>query len=228
MCDTHPLIDCDELNQSQGKEASLDGSLVVLVGGAPGAGKTTLGRALAARLGADSLSVDDLATGARGVTTPASHQGLHVMSEAITGLTSVEYFTKGPIDRLIADSDVQHEATWPAVEAVISSRASWGDPIVIDGWYFRPNMVMRLNQPNVLSFWLVVEHSVLEDRERGQEFYSQSPNPEQMLQNFLGRSYWYNDLIRQETAKLDMPILVQDGSASVDDLCDLVIGQLPE
>ncbi len=52
---------------------------VFLIGGAPGAGKTTLGSALAARLGITSLSIDDLKTAALAITTPETHPKLHVM-----------------------------------------------------------------------------------------------------------------------------------------------------
>jgi Zeta toxin len=41
---------------------------VILVGGCPGAGKTTLGRAIAARLGYASLTIDDLLGAARAIT----------------------------------------------------------------------------------------------------------------------------------------------------------------
>ena len=30
----------------------------------------------------------------------------------------ITYFTEGPPERLIADTDVQHAATWPAIERV--------------------------------------------------------------------------------------------------------------
>jgi adenylate kinase family enzyme len=91
---------------------------VLLIGGAPGAGKTTLGRALAARLDATSLTADDLLTAAKAVTTPNSHPGLHVM----TAVNSIEYFTTTSVDQLTADATVQHEATWPAIEKVIRKR----------------------------------------------------------------------------------------------------------
>ena len=42
---------------------------VILIGGPPGAGKTTLGRAVAARLGVVSLTIDDLFLAAKAITT---------------------------------------------------------------------------------------------------------------------------------------------------------------
>ena len=145
---------------------------VFLIGGAPGVGKTTLGRALATRVDATSLTADDLLTAAKAVTTPNSHPGLHVM----TAVNSIEYFTTSSVDQLTADATVQHEAIWPAIEKVIRKRAAWGPPIVIDGWFLRPPKVAELDLERVISFWLVAEPAVLEERERRNvEFFGRSP-----------------------------------------------------
>ncbi|UCC53638.1 MAG: hypothetical protein JSV68_06615, partial [Anaerolineaceae bacterium] len=124
---------------------------VFLIGGAPGAGKTTLGSALAARLGITSLTIDHLKTAAMAITTPETHPGLHVMSK----VPSLEYFTNSSLEQLIADATLQHEAVWPMVRQVVRKHALWGSPIVIDGWYMRPNWVAQLKLANVWSGWIV-------------------------------------------------------------------------
>jgi len=193
---------------------------VVLIGGAPGVGKTTLSRAMAARLDATSLSVDDLLTAAKAVTTPASHPGLHVMSV----VNYVEYFTTTSVAQLKSDASLQHEATWPAVEGVIRKHAAWGPPIVIDGWTLRPHKVAQLNLANVISVWLVAAPSVLEERERTNlDFVRDSSDPERMLGNFLARSFWHNDLIKRQATELGLKILQQDGHTSVEELCSVAL-----
>lgn len=102
---------------------------VFLIGGAPGAGKTTLGSALAARLGFTSLSIDDLLTAAQAVTTPESHPRLHFMRNK----PYLEYFTNSSVEQLKADATLQHEAAWPLVKRVIRKHARGGSAIVIDG-----------------------------------------------------------------------------------------------
>jgi len=47
-----------------------------------------------------------------------------------------------------------------------------------------------------------------------------------MLQNFLGRSFWYNELVRQEATELGLFILNEDGNASVEDLCALAMARV--
>ena len=91
---------------------------------------------------------------------------------------------------------------------------------MIDGWALRPNKVAALGGENVRSFWLVADRAVLEERERtNADYFGQSRDPERMLQNFLGRSLWYNDLIEQQATELGLDILRQDGHRSVDVLC---------
>ncbi|MBX3437550.1 MAG: AAA family ATPase [Planctomycetaceae bacterium] len=193
---------------------------VWLIGGAPGVGKTTLGRQLADQLGAASLSIDDLMVAARAITTPVSHPGLHVMQ----GRSYVEYFTNNTVKQLVTDANAQHEATWPAVEKVIRNHASWGSPIVIDGWAMRPRWVSALNLSNVASFWLVAPPSVFEERERRNiDFIRESPDPERMLQNFLARSLWYNELIREHVTELQMNLLEQSGAITAKELSQRVV-----
>ena len=195
---------------------------VVLIGGCPGAGKTTLGRALAARLDYVSLTIDALQTAAKALTTPESHPGLHVMNQP----NFVEYFTDSPPEKLIADAQTQHEAIWPAVERTIRNHASWNTPIVIDGWHLHPEWTQALQLTNVSAHWIVVERSVLEDRERqNTDFFGRSDRPEQMLDRFLSRSVWYNDSVAARAESFGGSVLHQDGTRSVDELCRQVQAQ---
>lgn len=196
---------------------------LILIGGAPGAGKTTLGRSLAIQFGRTSLTVDDLMTAARVVTTPQSHPGLHMLK----GRSGAEYFTNTDLPSLIADAERQHEEVWPIVEKVIRNHAAtWGSPIVIDGWTLHPRKVTEMRLDGLASFWLVIDRESLESREAANtEFFDSSPDPARMRRNFLARSFWHNDLIRSEAAALGLPIIEQDGSKSVESLCAEVARQ---
>lgn len=192
---------------------------VYLIGGAPGAGKSTLGRALARRLGIASLTVDDLVVGAQAITTSASHPGLHVMRQQ----PSVAYFTTSPLEQLQADATQQHEAVWPMVERLVRQRAAWGPPLVIDGWHIRPSWVAELQVESLWAGWIVASAEVLRAREAEVAWYEQSPDPSRMRENFLARSLWYNVLIEEEARRYAMPILAQTGEQSVEQLCDQVL-----
>lgn len=194
---------------------------VILIGGTPGAGKTTLGSALATRLGVTSLTIDDLVTAVIAVTTPETHPGLHVMRKG----PHYEYYTNSSVDELTTDATARHEATWPMVKQLIRKYVNLGRGIVIDGWHLRPSWVDQLALENVWSGWLVIDPEVLERRERQNEGWLKgSSDPEKMFNNFMGRSLWYNNLIKEEASALDMNILPQDGNKSVEELCNMVLG----
>ena len=194
---------------------------VFLIGGPPGAGKTTLGKNLAVRLGITSLTIDDLMIATRAVTTSATHPELHIMS---TG-DPIGYFTMNTSEKLITDARIQHEATWPAVEKVIRAHASdWGSPIAIDGWAMHPEWVAGLGLENVMSFWLVIDPKVLESRERkNTDFFGQSDDQERLFKNFMERSLWFNELVEKEAGSLGLKILYQDGSVTTDALIDEIL-----
>ena len=195
-------------------------SKVFLIGGTPGAGKTALGSALAARLGVTSLTIDDLVTAVIAVTTPETHPGLHVMRRG----PHTEYYTNSSVDQLIADATVRHKATWPMVKQVIHKYTKQGSSIVIDGWHLRPSWVDQLELDDVWSGWLVISPVILEQRERKNAGWLQgSSNPKRMFENFMARSLWYNNLIKEEASALKMNILLQDGNKSIDDLCNMIL-----
>src|SRR5215467_5395687 len=131
---------------------------VVVVGGAPGAGKTTLAGAIARRLGCAATRMDDLHTTAVAITTPVSHPNLHSMRR----VPAHEYFTRSSVDALIADSVAQDAALWPAIEAVICRHATLGPAIVLDGWFVTPRRMAELNLSAVFAVWLVLDPAELE------------------------------------------------------------------
>jgi len=114
---------------------------VFLIGGAPGVGKTTVGTALAIKLGITSLTIDDLLTAAVAVTTPETHPGLHIMRK----VPYFEYYTNSSVNQLKADATLRHEAVWPMVEHIIQKYARRESAIMIDGWHLRPTWVAQLN-----------------------------------------------------------------------------------
>lgn len=178
----------------------MDELKVVLIGGPPGAGKTTLARALAAKLGFGWTSGDDLASAGRAVTDAETNPGLHRVGGGPA------YFTERTLAALIDDAMAQEEAVWPAVERVIEMHRSVRPPIVIDWWLLPPDRVTGIGREGIASLWLTVDPDVLEARERRNDFWDGSTDPERMLANFMGRSLWRNELVETRTEALGLPV----------------------
>jgi 2-phosphoglycerate kinase len=196
---------------------------VLLVGGPPGAGKSTLGRAVAAGLGWSSLTVDDLAVTARTLTTPETHPALHQMR----GIGHVRYFTEGPPEKLVVDAEALEETMWPALQRVILSRVDGRSRVVIDWWLLRPSTVATLDGDRVSSVWLNIDAGALWDRERRNPgWMAGASDPDRMLANFMHRSLWRNDLVAAEADDADMMVLRLTGDEPVATLAGRVVEAL--
>lgn len=167
---------------------------VILIGGAPMAGKTTVARGLAAKLGYGCLSTDDLGEAVRAVTSRDTHPHLHPMD----GYDYREYYVARSPEELIEDIGLEHRALWPAVESVIRKHATWGAPSVIEGWCLWPERVARLRLPGLRSLWLVAQERTLKERmaEAG-AFYGGASDEEAMRDHYLARSFWYNARLKE-------------------------------
>lgn len=195
---------------------------VLLIGGAPGAGKTTLARAVAARLGWPTTTCDDFRHALRGVTTPNSHPALH------NPQGHVPYFTDSSVDTLIADAIALQDAMWPAIENVVRMHATVKEPIVMDWWLLSPEKVIALGMANVKSVWIKIAPDALAIRERRTvEFRQNSPDPQQMFENFMARSLWRNTVVASKAQELGLPVIEQPGDRSVSSLVDEVVEILP-
>jgi 2-phosphoglycerate kinase len=112
-------------------------SEVILIGGAPFSGQTTLAKRLAAQRRYALVALDDLGTAVRAVTTQHSHPALHPMA----GWDYRAYYVAHPPATLIQHSMEEHHALWPAIVAVIHAHLQWAGPVILEGWQLDPAYV---------------------------------------------------------------------------------------
>jgi 2-phosphoglycerate kinase len=167
---------------------------VIVIGGAPFAGKTTLAKRLAAQRGYALVAIDDLGTTLRALTTPQSHPALHPMA----GWDYRAYYLAHPPPTLIDHSRREHQALWPAIAAVIHAHLQWAGPVVLEGWQLDPECVRAVSHPQLRACWLLVDEAVLEAWLRTDTaFYQGCTDVEHLIRHYLARSRWVNDRVRQ-------------------------------
>jgi 2-phosphoglycerate kinase len=196
---------------------------VILIGGAPMSGKTTVAYRLAATLGYGCLSTDDLGEALRAVTTKDSHPHLHPME----GYDYREYYVTRSPDALIADVTREHRALWPAVQSVIRKHATWGKPIVIEGWSLWPERVTQLRLPSVRALWFVADEQTLHERlVQAVEFYGGASNEEAMRDHYLARSFWYNARLKEAVKQFALTSIELPPRAPVHAIVEMCLEQL--
>lgn len=169
-------------------------SEVIVIGGAPFSGNTTLAKRLAAQRGYALVAIDDLGTAVRALTTTQSHPALHPMA----GWDYRAYYSAHTPATLIHHSMRAHEALWPAIVAVIDAHLQGGGPMILEGWHLDPPRVASLTHPQLRTCWLLVDGAVLEARLRADTaFYHGGADVERLIRHYRARSRWVNDRVRQ-------------------------------
>lgn len=186
---------------------------IILIGGPPGAGKTTLARAMAAHLGRKTITMDDLIVAARSVTNPETHPWLHQSG----GQGHLSYFTDTAPEKLIADSAELAEGSWAIVERVVRHHRASDTELVMDWWLFEPAKVASF-EPTVAVVWLYIDPAALEIRERANDWREGSADPEGMHRNFMERSWWRNAYLAEKAEALGQPVLRLTGAETAEEM----------
>jgi 2-phosphoglycerate kinase len=170
---------------------------VIVIGGTPFSGKTTLATRLAAQRGYALVAIDDLSTAVRALTTPPSHPALHPMA----GWDDRAYDLAHPPPTLIAHSRREQQALWPAIGAVSHAHLQWAGPVILEGWQLEPERLRSVTHPHLRACWLLVDDAVLEARLRADTAFSQGcTDVERFIRHYLARGRWANDRMRQAAA----------------------------
>jgi 2-phosphoglycerate kinase len=187
---------------------------VILIGGAPLTGKSTVARMLAAKLEYACISTDDIAAALRAATSPQSHPALHFMA----GEDYREYYISRSPEQLIAEAEQYHAALWPALAQVIKNHLTWAGPAVIEGWALRPEDIAGYKE--LASCWLIAPRELLESRLRAEvDFYRGASDEEKMIRHFLARSMRYNEIIRAAAARLHLPSIAIESDVPPEAIC---------
>ncbi|MBN1646713.1 MAG: hypothetical protein JW874_01655 [Spirochaetales bacterium] len=193
---------------------------VICIGGPPMIGKSTAAVKLAARLEYACVSTDDLGEAVRALIKTRE-------LNPFAGTDYRKYYISASIGELIDDTRVQHRKTWPAIKAVIKAHASWGRPLVLEGWNLYPEYIRLLALDNVVAFWLAADNDLLRERiEKNTEFYNAASNPELLIRNFTARSEWYCRTIRAQAEETGQHIIEVSKDTTPEQICNSIAAEL--
>jgi 2-phosphoglycerate kinase len=186
---------------------------VILIGGSSHAGKSTLGQALAEKLGWNYRSTDKLArhpgrpwVGADGKAIPK-----HV----------AEYYRELSVEALFLDVLSHYEKNvLPQVEVIVHSHASEKSTecLLIEGSALWPAFVASLViAPGVKAIWLTASNQLFQNRIKHESNFCNVCNDEKdLIQKFLDRTLFYNKYMREEVERLGF-ICIDVESVSTDE-----------
>jgi 2-phosphoglycerate kinase len=172
---------------------------VILIGGSSHAGKSTLGRSLAAKLGWNYNSTDKL----------ARHPGrpwVGVNGKAIPEHVAEHYRTLS-VDALFLDVLSHYQKNvLPQVKAIVHSHASdrSTECLVLEGSALWPEFVAHLVGENgVNGIWLTASDRLFQNRIKHESNFDDVGEDEKyLIQKFLNRTLLYNRRMREKVERL--------------------------
>src|SRR5215204_3598286 len=195
---------------------------VYWIGGGSGTGKSTVAHRIADRYGLRLYSTDDvMADHARQSTredSPLLHRfiGMDMDERWVTRLPAVmletfHWFQGEGFDMIVDDL----------------LRLPREPHIVVEGFRLLPRLVEPLLAVRAHAVWLLpapdFRQSVVESRGRSASgFLARTTDPERALHNLLERDRMFTNILREETARLEVPAIEVDATMTEDDLAKRV------
>jgi len=171
---------------------------VILIGGSPMIGKSTVSILLAAKLLYPCISTDDIGEILRTISDISPMKDTFYL----------DYYSNSGKDQLIADIVMYHQRLEKSIYRLIEIHSSWGSPLIIEGWALYPNMIEEIKSDHVFSVWLIAEEDLLKQRMIKSNFYQGANSPEKVIENYLHRSEWHNKTIFEQCKNKNQKFLM--------------------
>jgi hypothetical protein len=196
---------------------------VVLIGGPPCVGKSAVARCIAARHEYGCIGTDDLAKAAGAVYGALTGKHLDPMA----GMDWRAYFTETPVDVLLDHDAASRERIWSAIDRIVRTHATWGDPLVMEGYALWPERVMGAGFTDTGAVWLSGDDWLLDSRIRSNPgFYRGAEDEEALIHNFMGRSSRYNERMLGSAAACGAAVIRALPGQTVNQIADLCVAAL--
>jgi 2-phosphoglycerate kinase len=132
-----------------------DKKTIILIGGAPTVGKSTMAQALSARLGLPWISTDQI----RSIMRAVAHKEDYPELFNSVGFTAEEFLTRFSAEDIARMERIQSIDTWVGIKAFIEEDFTWRSGFIIEGVNILPEMVKKDfgDNENVRALFLVDE-----------------------------------------------------------------------
>ena len=183
----------------------------ILIGGSSHAGKSTLGKFLAAKLGWSYLATDSLA---RHPGRPWTTKKGKPVSEHV-----IEHYQTLSVEELLADVLFHYKTNvLPQVKTLVDSGMSGG--IIVEGSALYPEYVANLVEGNsVRGIWLTASDRLFQNRIYSESNFNNADREQKyLIQKFLNRTLLYNERMKQGVKRLGFIGVNVEATTTIDEL----------
>lgn len=192
------------------------------IGGGSCAGKSTIARRLAARYGLTVYAIDDVMTDHARRSTREDSPLLHKFMEMDM---DERWVNRTPHTMLDTFHWFRGECFNMIVEDLLSLPPTPG--VVVEGFRLLPHLVKPFLPGPGHAVWLLptrdFREAVIESRGGSAwGFLAKTSNPETALRKLLERDRMFTDILRDETARLKLPVIEVDSTITEDEVVQRV------
>jgi 2-phosphoglycerate kinase len=195
---------------------------VLWLGGASGAGKSTIARRVADQRGLRCYPTDDAMPDHARRSTPADCPYLH---EFIAMDMDERWVDRSPETMLETFPWFRGEAFDMIVEDLLRVPSSPG--VIAEGFRLLPHRVKPLVAVPRRAVWLLptpdFRRASFEHRDPARAYLHKTSDPDKALRNLLERDRMFTDQLREETTRLALPTIEVDNTMTEDALAERVV-----
>jgi cytidylate kinase len=188
---------------------------VYWIGGGSGAGKSTIARRIAAQHGLRVYSTDDVMADHARRSTPEESPLLH---KFMSMDMDERWVNRSPQTQLETFHWFKGEGFNLIVEDLLALPRE--PAIIVEGFRLLPRLVQPLLSVPTHAVWLLptpeFRQAAIDNREGG--FLNRTSDPERALRNLLERDQLFTEILREETARLEVLSIEVDTTITEDDL----------
>lgn len=195
---------------------------VYWIGGGSAAGKSTVARRIAAQYGFRVYATDEVMADHARRSTQEDSPLLHTFMQMDM---DERWVNRSPKTLLETFHWFQGECFNMIIEDVL--RLPREPRVIVEGFRLLPRLVQPLLSEPAHAVWLLstpaFRHNVVQSRGGSAwGFLAKTTDPEKALRNLLERDRMFTDLLREETARLEVHAVEVDGTMTEDDVAKRV------